>query len=266
MERRAAVTGLGPRLRRVASLLTILVPREIRLRYRENALDMAWALITPIAIMAVYGLVLSQSLDVQGTCAPYLTSAWTGLVVWTFFATAVGTAVWCLVSSADLITKVYFPREAIPLSVTGASLIDLGVGVVTILVVALAQGVTLTPMAIAALPSLVLIVVWTAAIANLAATLAVFLRDVTQMVQLGLRIGFFATPVMYEPDVLPSALAWTASLNPVAVAIAGVREPVLCGTAPDWPLIAVQLAAGTALLLGSILYLRAVEGRMADVV
>jgi ABC-type polysaccharide/polyol phosphate export permease len=260
------VTGLGPRLRRVGSLLTILVPREIRLRYRENALDMAWALITPVAIMAVYGVVLSQSLNVEGSCAPYLTSAWTGLVLWTFFATALGTAVWCLVSSAELITKVYFPREAIPLSVTGATLIDLGIGVLTIGLVAAFQHVSISPMALAALPSLLLLVVWTAALCNFAAAMAVFLRDVTQVVQLGLRIGFFATPVMYEPDFLPAALAWTASLNPIAVAIAGVRAPVLCGTAPDWPVIAAQLVAGGLLLFGSVLYLRAVEGRMADVV
>ena len=260
------MTDLGPRLRRVASLLTILVPREIRLRYRENALDMAWALITPIAIMAVYGVVLSQSLNVEGSCTPYLTSAWTGLVLWTFFATALGTAVWSLVSSAELITKVYFPREAIPLSVAGATLIDLGVGVVTIVVVATFQDVSLTPMAFAALPALLLLVVWTAALCNLAAALAVFLRDITQVVQLGLRIGFFATPVMYEPDFLPAALAWTEALIPVAVAIAGVRAAMLCGTAPEWPLIAAQLVAGGLLLFGSVLYLRAVEGRMADVV
>ena len=257
---------LAARTRRVASLLTILTPREIRLRYRENALDMAWVLITPIAVMIVYGLVLSQSLNVEGSCSGYLSTAWAGLVVWTFFATALGTASWSLITNGALISKVYFPREAIPLSVVGATLLDLAVGSVTIVLVALVDDqVDLTPMAFAALPSLLMLAIWTAAICVFASVLSVFLRDVTQAVQLFLRVGFFATPVMYEPSVLPRALEWTAEVNPLAVAIAGVRGPVLCGTAPEWGPLTIQLAVGSAALVASVLYVRSVEARMTDV-
>jgi lipopolysaccharide transport system permease protein len=256
---------LRRRVRRVADLVAILTPRELRLRYRENLLDVAWALITPVAVMIVYGIVLTQSFNASGSCSPYLSSAWTGLVVWTFFATALGTASWSLLTSSDLITKVYFPREALPLSVVGATLLDLGIGVVTIVIVALVQGVSLGPMAFAAIPALVLLLLWTAAACVFAAALAVFLRDVTQAVQLFLRVGFFATPVMYEPSLLPHALAWTATVNPLAVAISGVRQPVLCGVAPDWEPLLLQLVAGAVLLVLSVLYVRSVESRMADV-
>lgn len=258
-------TDLAGRARRVVDLLRILTPREIRLRYRENALEMAWALITPVAVMVVYGIVLTQSFDASGSCSPYLSSAWTGLVVWTFFATALGTASWSLLTSGELITKVYFPREAIPLSVVGATLLDLAIGAVTIVAVALIQGVSIQPIAVAALPALVLLMVWTAAICVLAASLAVFVRDVTQATQLFLRVGFFATPVMYEPELLPRAFAWTATVNPLAVAIAGIRQPVLCGQAPDWVALSAQLAVGSALLAAAVLYVRSVEARMTDV-
>lgn len=258
-------SDMGRRVRRVIGLLRILTPREIKLRYRENVLDMAWALITPVAVMIVYGIVLTQSFDAEGSCSPYLSSAWTGLVLWTFFATALGMASWSLLSSAELITKVYFPREAIPLSVVGATLLDLGIGAVTIVVVAAVQGVDLSPMALAALPALLVLVVWTAALCVFSSVLAVFLRDVTQAVQLFLRVGFFATPVMYEPSLLPSAFAWTATVNPLAVAITGVREPVLCGVAPDWGVILAQLVVGSIVLVLGVYYVRSVETRMTDV-
>lgn len=256
---------LSDRLRWVTDLVRILAPRELRLRYRENALDMAWVLITPVAVMVVYGIVLSQSLDVTGSCSDYLSSAWTGLVIWTFFATALGAASWSMISASALITKVYFPREAIPLAVVGATVLDLAVGAVTIVIVALVQDVDLSLVALEALPALLLLVIWTAAISVMAATVAVFLRDITQAVQLFLRVGFFATPVMYEPSFLPAALAWTASVNPLAVAIAGVRQPVLCGVSPDWTILGPHLVAGILFLTLAILYVRSVEDRMADV-
>lgn len=256
---------LAVRLRRTAALVRVLTPREIRLRYRENVLDIAWALITPIAIMAVYGVVLTQSFDVTGSCAPYLATAWTGLVPWTFFASGMGVAVWSLVTSSGLLAKIYFPREAIPLSVVGAALVDLQIGILTVLGVAIFQGVDPQLASLGIFPSLAVLIVWTAALGVLSSAVAVFVRDVTQVVQLGLRVGFFATPVMYEPNLLPSAFAWTASVNPLAVAIEGIRDSLLCGTWPRWGLLFVHLCVGLALLLGSVLYMRSVESRMADV-
>lgn len=252
-------------MRRTAALVRILTPREVRLKYRENVLDVAWALITPVAIMAVYGVVLTQSFDVTGSCAPYLSTAWAGLVPWTFFASAVGVAVWSLLSSADLMSKIYFPREAIPLSVVGAALIDLAIGVVTVFGVALFQGVDVGVTSLAVVPALAVLVVWTAVIGLFSAAVAVFLRDTTQAVQLGLRVGFFATPVMYEPALLPEAFRWTASVNPLAVAIEGIRDGLLCGTWPQWGLLFLHLTIGLALLVAGVLYVRSVESRMTDV-
>jgi ABC-type polysaccharide/polyol phosphate export permease len=115
------------------------------------------------------------------------------------------------------------------------------------------------------LPVLVL-VVWTAAVSVFAAVVAAFVRDVPHFVQVALRVGFFGTPVMYEAGFLPSQLAWTAKVNPVAVAITGVRQSLLCSTWPDFPLLAIHLLTGLALLLGAVLYTRSVESRITDVV
>lgn len=257
---------LADRARRSAGLLRILTPREFRTRYRQSVLDIAWSLISPVVVCAVYGVILTSSFEVEGTCAPYLSSAWTGLVLWTFFATAVGTATGSLLGSADLLSKVYFPREVIPLAVVGATLVDLGIGVGTLVVVVVVQGVGLGATSLLALPAIVLLVVWSAALSMVFGVVAVFLRDVNHAVQLGLRVGFFATPVMYEASFLPASFHWTATASPVAVAIEGVREPLLCGQVPAWGPIATHLVLGLALVVGAVIYTRAVEDRMVDVI
>ncbi len=251
---------------RTVGLVGVLTLRELRVRYRQSVLDVAWALISPIVILAVYGLVLTQSFDVSAGCGPYLSSAWLGLVVWTFFATAAGTSVTSLITSADLITKVYFPREALPLSMVGASLADLGIGFATVLILLPVQGIRFDWPALGAILPLAVVIVWAAAISVFIAVISAFVRDVPHAVQLALRVGFFATPVMYEASFLPPGLAWTASVNPVAVCITALRQCLLCGQWPNGGLLIVQLAAGLVTFGLAILYTRSVEARITDVI
>ena len=262
----AGIRALLSRCRRTVQLVAVLAPRELRVRYRQSVLDILWALISPIVILIVYGLVLTQSFDVEGTCGPYLSSAWTGLVIWTFFATALGTAVYSLIASSDMITKVYFPREALPLAMVGSATADLAIGMVTVLVVLLVQGVRPGLSAVTAVLPLLVAVIWTAAASVLAGVLAAFVRDTVHLVQLALRVGFFATPVMYEANFLPSQLQWTASVNPLAVSITGLREALLCNTVPDIPLQVAQIGAGALVLAGAVMYTWSVESRITDVV
>jgi len=111
-----------------------------------------------------------------------------------------------------------------------------------------------------------MIVVWVAAMSVFGGVVAAFVRDVPHAVQLLLRVGFFATPVMYDESFIPPALRWTASLNPVAVAIDGLRDTLLCGRMPDMPLQLTHLVLAATLLVGAQLYTKSVEARIADVV
>jgi lipopolysaccharide transport system permease protein len=257
---------LAQRTRRTVSLVRMLAPREFRIRYRQSVLDVGWALLSPIVIAATYGYILTRSFDVSGGCAPYASSAWLGLVLWTFFATSVGTAVTSLIASGDLVTKIYFPREAIPLSMTVATLADLAVGLVTVLPVALVQGVSPGVTTIAVLLPLAVLLVWTAAISILVGVVAAFARDLVHGVHLALRVGFFATPVVYDASLLPPAFAWSADANPIAAAITGAREALLCGEWPSWGLLSLHLLLGILLLVALVAYTRSVEARIADVV
>ena len=254
------------RCRWTAELVSVLAPRELRTRYRQSVLDIAWALIHPWRLLAIYGVVLTQSFNVTGEGVPYLSLAWSGLVLWTFFATSLGGSASCLISSQDLVTKVYFPREALPIAVVGASLADLGIGLVTVMILVMIQGIPLTwHAALAVLPVTVLIV-WAAAIGVFVAVFAAFIRDMPHLVSLVVRVGFFASPVMYDESTLPPALQWTSVVSPVAVAINGFRAAVLRAEVPDLPLLSTHLVLGSALLAASVLYTRSVESRVTDVV
>lgn len=256
--------GARGRARWTLELVRVLAPRELRTRYRQSVLDVAWALISPIAVLVVYGIVLTQSFDVTGEGVPYLSLAWSGLVLWTFFAGSLGGAVSSLISSRDLVTKVPFPKEALPLSMVGASLVDLAIGLVTVLVLALVQGIRPGWTVVLAPIPLVLLVLWSAALGVFVGVLAAFVRDVPHVVQLTIRVGFFATPVMYAASILPPAFRWTAWVSPLAVSIEAFRDAVLRGEVPDLGLLAVHLAVAAALLVVAVRYTRSVEGRLTD--
>ena len=246
--------------------MPVLVTREIRTRYRSSLLDLAWSAITPIVLLLVYGVILTQSFHVTSAASPYLSSAWAGLVLWTAFGSAVGGGVSSLIASSDLITKVYLPLEAMPLAYVGASLLDLGVGMTSLIVIALVQGVHLGPMSIVAVVPVVVLLVWSAVVAMFSAILAVFVRDTIHVVHLVLRVGFFATPVMYETSFLPRSLAWTAKVNPVSAAIIGLRDTLLRSVSPDWFVLVAQLLVGLFGFMLAVRYIRAVESRAVDVV
>lgn len=255
---------MSDRLARSWELLKILTPREFRVRYRESILDLAWSIITPVVLLAVYGIILTQAFGAEGSCAPYVSSAWTGLVVWTFFSGALGTSTTSLINAAPLTSKIYFPRETIPLADVGVALVDFAIAFATVFLVAGVQGVAPTITVLGAIPVVLLIIVWTAALSVFTSAMAVFIRDITQAVQLFLRAAFFATPVMYEASFLGS-LEWLAVINPIAVGIDGLRRTLLCGTWPQWDLLAIQMVLGCVLLGASLLYMRKIEQRMADV-
>jgi lipopolysaccharide transport system permease protein len=253
------------RARWTLELVRVLAPRELRTRYRQSVLDVAWAFITPIAVAVVYGIVLTSSFDATGNGVPYLSMAWSGLVLWTFAANAIGGAVGCLVGSSDLVTKVYFPREALPLGVMAASLPDLAIGLLTVAVLLPIQGVRFGWTALLAPLPLVVLIVWVASWSVLSAVLSAFVRDVPHLVGLLLRVGFFATPVMYDESTVPEAWRWSVHVSPVAVSITGFRDAVLRGNVPDLPLLGIHLAVGIVVLLLVLRYTRAVELRVTDV-
>ena len=168
--------------------------------------------------------------------------------------------------STDLITKLYFPRESLPMAAVGAVLPDLAVGSLIVIPVALIQGVHLGPTALLAFVPMAMVVLWVTALGIFLGVLAAFYRDTIYAVSLALRLGFFASPVVYEAAQIPDPFQWTVRLNPVAVAITETRNVVLCGTGLSPRLLTAHLVASVIALVGAVAMTRAVESRVADII
>jgi lipopolysaccharide transport system permease protein len=260
----AVVVAGRRRAGRTLVLARVLAVREVRARYRQSKLEMFWSILTPIVMVGVYGFVLTRVFQVDGGGLPYLSLVWSGMVIWTVFSSAVGAGVGSIVANRDLLSKVYFPREALPLATTGAALYDLVIsgGLLALLVAVQIRSVSVT--AVAAVVPLTVIIVWSAALSVMLGALAVFVRDVLHLTRLALQVGFFATPVMYSSDYLPPGLSVLNSLNPVAACIDGLRDAIILQQWPDMGLLAVHGAVGMMLLLAAVAYTSAVEDRMVD--
>lgn len=254
------------RLGRTADLVAVLARREFRARYRQSVLELSWSLITPVVTLAVYGIVLTRVFDVRSPDVPYLSLVWTGMVAWMMFSSAVGGGVHSIVRNADIVSKVHFPREVLPLAVVGASFFDLGIGTSVLVPVVAVQIGSVSITALAVVPAIVVLVLWTAAIATFLAAFAVFVRDATHAVGLILQVTFFVTPVMYPATGLPRGLEVLNTLNPLAVCIEALRDAVLHQRWPEWPLLGIHTVGGAVALLLAVAYTRAVDGKMADVI
>lgn len=260
------VMAAKARLRTAWPLLRMYSARQVQLRYRQSVLGLAWTVVQPVAIMVIYGTIFAIILEVDGGGLPYVAVVWAGLTVWMFVQAALQMGTVSLQSDAWLLSRVWFPREVIPLAPVVAALIDLGVAAVILVGIVYWVGIGLS-VHVAAIPLiLAVLVVWAAAISVFCATVTVFLRDMATIVGLGLRLLFIATPVMYPDKTIPSELRWIIAANPFAAVVSNVRATVLSHTWPNWELLLVHLVVGSVLFVAAMWYLRSVERRMVDVV
>lgn len=255
--------SLVHRLRGEWPLLRLWTRREFTARYRQSILDVVWSLIQPVATLAIYGAVLVGAFGVTGDGLPYLSFAWAGLALWTFFANALAMCVLAIAMEGS-ISKTYFPREVIPLAVVGAAIVDLAIQTVILFALAAFQGITPTYHALALVLVYVVLILWVAALGVFAAALSVFIRDVRHAMGLVLRLGFFASPIMYPITRYPDHWAWVVEVNPVAFLAEATRDVVLRGLWPNWSVLAVHGVLAGSLLVAALLYVRSVEPRMVD--
>ncbi|MFN8016913.1 MAG: ABC transporter permease [Acidimicrobiales bacterium] len=255
------------RTRRAMRLIPLWTQREVRAQYRQSALSVGWALLTPVIMLIGYGLVLTSAFDVsRGLSVPYATFAWTGLVVWTFMANGILRGTSSLVSSADLLRKTALPYEVVPISAVAAVGLDLVLGLLALVGLMIVQGTSISVQVVAVPFVLLAAFVWTAGAALVLGTVTAFVRDGVHGLAVVLRIGVFVTPVMYPMSQVPEQYRWLIDLNPFAVFIESVRQPLLYHQWPDWELLGLHTLGGVLLVVVGLAYLRRVEGRIADVI
>jgi len=251
---------------RYRDLVRQLVRRDVAVRYKQTLLGAAWAVLQPALMMVVFTLFFRPTGRVSAgeVDTPYALFVYAGLLPWTFFAGAVSAAAQSVVGSERLITKVYFPRLAIPLAAVGAAAIDAAVA--SLLLAALMTWHHVPPCPSLLLAPLVLVVVALAAagVGTLFAALNVAYRDVRYVIPFLIQVGLFATPTIYTAT-LPAAVRPYVALNPMVGLVAAFRAAAL-GQPIPWTDLAVAAALAVVLLFAGCLYFRRVEDTFADTI
>jgi lipopolysaccharide transport system permease protein len=261
--------GLAGDLRKLAhyrDLLWTLTVHRIKVRYKQSALGAAWAILQPLSLMLVYTLVFSYIARVQTEGVPYALFAYAALLPWTFFSTALTNATNGLVSHQHLVTKVYFPREILPLTYVFAALFDFAVASTVFFALFAYYGVPLRVGALYAVPVVAVLAIFTTAASLVFSATQVRMRDIGVAMPLLLQLWMFATPVVYPLEAVPARLRGLYMLNPLVGVVEGFRNATLHGQAPDGGLLATSAAVSLLLLGAAYAYFKRVEATIADVI
>jgi homopolymeric O-antigen transport system permease protein len=250
------------RYREVALALTI---RDITVRYKQTVLGAAWAVLQPVMMMIVFTIFFGRLAKIPSDGVPYPIFVYAGLLPWTFFSTTIASSANSLIASANLVSKVYFPRLIIPLSSSGSGLADFAIAAVILLAMMLWYGIGWSANLLAA-PFLVIGTIFIAlGVGVLLAALNVAYRDFRYVVPFLVQFWMFATPVVYPASLVPDKMRWLLFLNPMAGLIEGFRSAFL-GRPFDWPAIAISLAVAVAIFVVGVAYFEKVERRFADII
>ncbi|MGB3903432.1 MAG: ABC transporter permease [Anaerolineae bacterium] len=246
-------------------LLYFLVWRDIKVRYKQTVLGAAWAVLQPFFTMVVFSIFFGGLAKVPSDGIPYPIFAYCALVPWSYFAGSLERAGNSLVGSSHLITKVYFPRLAIPISAVLAGLVDFAIAFVVLLGMMFYYGFTPTA-AVLTLPLFLLLAVLTALGVGLwLSALNVQYRDVRYTIPFLTQVWLFLTPIAYPSSLVPEQWRALYGLNPMAGVVEGFRWALL-GKDPPGRLMAVSIVVVVLLLIGGLYYFRRMEKTFADVV
>ena len=246
-------------------LLYFLTLRDVKVRYKQTVMGLAWVIIQPLGTMLIFTLVFNRFVRLDAGPLPYPLFALSGLLLWLFFANAVTNSTYSLVSNSNLITKVYFPRMFIPAASVGAGLVDLGVAFLLLIAMCFYYGVSLSLHSLL-LPLIILLMALLAlSVGLLSAALTVKYRDLRHALPFIIQLWMFASPVIYPANVVPEKWKWLLTVNPVAGIIEGFRAS-LTGQPFNWFHLSIAAATTLVLLLCSVYVFRRFEDTFADVV
>ena len=253
-------------------LLLTLTTHRIKVRYKQSVLGMTWAVLQPLALMLIYTVIFAYIARMPSDGMPYAVFAYTALLPWTTFSTALGNATNGLVGHASLITKVYFPREILPLSYIIAALADFVIAAVVLAGLLVYYRIPLTPNALYVFPIVLTMMVFALGVALLLSAVQVRFRDVGVGLPLLLQVWMFATPVVYPlsavmgSERLPAAAKFAYSLNPMVGIIENFRRVILHGSPPDGGSLGLAVGVSLVTLPLTYAYFKRTEATMADFV
>ncbi len=251
-------------------LLYFLVWRELKVRYKQTALGVAWIILQPVVSMVVFSFLFGELLKVPSGGVPYPLFAYSALLPWNYFASSLNRSSSSVVGNAHLITKVYFPRLIIPIAGVLSGLVDLGIAFLVLIGLMLYYGITPTA-AVVLLPAFLLLAMVTALSFGLwLSALNVRFRDINYVVPFLTQVWMYLTPVIYGSTLVPERLRFLLGLNPMTAVVEGFRWALLGSRLTDAQAPGILFSASVVIMLvtlvGGLIFFRSTEKTFADIV
>ncbi|HUU69819.1 MAG TPA: ABC transporter permease [Planctomycetota bacterium] len=247
-------------------LFYFLVWRDVKVRYKQTVLGAAWAVIQPFFSMVVFTLFFQRLANMPSDGIPYPIFSYSALIPWTYFSTAISTAGNSLVANSNLLTKVYFPRVAVPASSAFGGIVDFSIASVVLL--AIMAYYRFSPQwSLLLWPVLVVpLVVLALGVGMFMAALNVRYRDIRYALPFFVQIWLFVTPIIYPTSIIPEKFRVLMFLNPLAGIIEGFRACVFPQREINWALLSVSIVTTVVIFIVGALYFRKTERTFADIV
>ena len=246
-------------------LVWMMMMRDVKVRYKQTVLGIAWAVIQPLTTMLIFTLIFGRLAKIPSDGLPYPIFVFSGLIAWSFFSSAVSSGGTSMVGAAGMISKVYFPRLVVPIASIGVSAIDFVVSFFILLLLMLVYSIS-PSWQIVFFPLFVIgLTVAAIGVSTWLTAITVVYRDFRFVIPFMLQIWMYVTPVIYPVSFLPEKWRWIIYFNPILGWVDGIRSSIL-GRPIDWGAVAISLVFTLVLLFFGLRYFERSERRFADVI
>ena len=243
-------------------LLKTSISKDVRGKYKNSVLGILWSFLNPLLQIAVYAIVFP--LIMKSNLPNYTVFLCCGLIPWNFFSAAISRTSFTMVENGNLIKKVYFPREILPISVVTSEAINFIISTIIILAFVFGYGMGLSKFLI--FYPLVLLVqyVLLIGISFIVSSVTVYFRDLQHFIGIALQLLFYATPIVYAPNTIPENFQWILKFNPMTYVINGYRDIFYYKQMPDLSSMAIVLVIGIIVCLLGYFIFSKLQRRFAE--
>lgn len=243
-------------------LIKTSIKKDIGGKYKHSFLGVLWSFINPLLQIAVYAIIFP--LIMKNDIPNYTVFMVCGLIPWNYFATVINRSSFTVIENGNIIKKVYFPREILPLSVVTSETINFFISTIIIICFTLAYGMGLTPYVL--LYPLVLLVqyVLLIGISLIVSSITVYFRDLQHFIGVLLQLFFYATPIVYALETIPENFRWILKINPMTYVIDGFRDIFYYQQMPDIKMLGIVFVIGIVLCVGGYFIFSKLQKKFAE--
>ena len=244
-------------------MISSLVRRELRGKYKKSALGFMWTFINPLLQLIVYDLVFSVIM--RAGVEKFYLYLFVGLIPWLFFSAAITGGSVSVIAQKDLIKKIKFPREIIPISYVTSQFVNMILSFIVVIAVSLISGVRLTPGGVLCLPVIMIVeYIMALGIAMISSSVTVYFRDMEHILAIVAMAWMYATPICYPETLVPEKYLSLYRLNPVTPVINAYRDVLYYGQTPDLRTLGLAVMIGVVTLILGILIFGKLQRRFAE--